>query len=115
MDVLVACPGMPKKYSRGGLVARNNPIRIPFLSLQARMSYHSPLPDSFPRYLFYMTRLAFVLLLAFSTFAAQAATIVPSPPQVAAKAYFLVDARSGAVLAEHNADIPEELVSQNFS
>ena len=53
-----------------------------------------------------MTRFAFGLLLAFSTFATQAATIVPSPPQVSAKAYFLVDARSGAVLAEHNADMP---------
>ncbi|RLA45268.1 MAG: serine-type D-Ala-D-Ala carboxypeptidase, partial [Gammaproteobacteria bacterium] len=53
-----------------------------------------------------MTRLAFAFLLAFATFATQAATIVPSPPQVSAKAYFLVDARSGAVLAEHNADMP---------
>ncbi|RLA47386.1 MAG: serine-type D-Ala-D-Ala carboxypeptidase [Gammaproteobacteria bacterium] len=53
-----------------------------------------------------MTRLAFVLLLAFTAFVTQAATIVPSPPQVSAKAYFLVDARSGAVLAEHNADMP---------
>ena len=53
-----------------------------------------------------MTRFAFGLLLAFSTLATQAATIVPSPPQVSAKAYFLVDARSGTVLAEHNADMP---------
>jgi len=30
---------------------------------------------------------------------------VPSPPQVAAKAYFLIDATSGTVLVEHNADI----------
>jgi len=56
-----------------------------------------------------MTRLAFVFLLAFATFATsatQAASIVPSPPQLAAKAYFLVDAQSGTVLAEHNADMP---------
>jgi D-alanyl-D-alanine carboxypeptidase (penicillin-binding protein 5/6) len=53
-----------------------------------------------------MTRLALALLLACSTFATQAASIVPSPPQLAAKAYFLVDAQSGAVLAEHNADMP---------
>ncbi len=53
-----------------------------------------------------MTRLALVFLLAFASFATQAATIVPSPPQVAAKAYILLDARSGAVLAEHNADMP---------
>jgi D-alanyl-D-alanine carboxypeptidase (penicillin-binding protein 5/6) len=30
--------------------------------------------------------------------------IVPSPPQVAAEAYILVDARTGFVIAEHNAD-----------
>jgi D-alanyl-D-alanine carboxypeptidase (penicillin-binding protein 5/6) len=32
--------------------------------------------------------------------------MVPSPPQISAKAYILVDANSGAVLAEHNADLP---------
>jgi len=53
-----------------------------------------------------MTRLVFVLLLAFSAVTVQAASIVPSPPQLSAKAYFLVDASSGAVLAEHNADLP---------
>jgi D-alanyl-D-alanine carboxypeptidase (penicillin-binding protein 5/6) len=45
------------------------------------------------------------LLLALATGLAQAA-IVPSPPQVAAVAWLLVDAESGAVLAEHNADQP---------
>jgi D-alanyl-D-alanine carboxypeptidase (penicillin-binding protein 5/6) len=70
------------------------------------MGYHPPLPDTFPRLPVFMIRFAFVLLLACSTFATQAATIVPSPPQVAAKAYFLVDAHSGTVLAEHNADMP---------
>jgi D-alanyl-D-alanine carboxypeptidase (penicillin-binding protein 5/6) len=53
-----------------------------------------------------MYRLLFALTLAVSTLAVQAATIVPSPPQVAAKAYILVDANSGAVLAEDNADLP---------
>jgi len=52
-----------------------------------------------------MTRFAFVLLLAFSTFNVQAASIVPSPPQVAAEAYILMDADSGTVLVEHNADV----------
>ena len=52
-----------------------------------------------------MTRFSLVLLVSFFSFAAQAATIVPSPPQVAAKAYFLIDATSGTVLVEHNADI----------
>ena len=37
---------------------------------------------------------------------ATAATIVPKPPEVAAKAYILMDAASGDVLVEHNADIP---------
>ncbi len=53
-----------------------------------------------------MTRLAFVLLLAVSSACLQAAQIVPSPPQLAAKAWLLVDADSGAVLAENNADMP---------
>ena len=34
-----------------------------------------------------------------------AQTIVPAPPQVAAKAFLLIDANSGAVLAESNADL----------
>lgn len=53
-----------------------------------------------------MIRITLALLLAFSTFGVQAATIVPSPPQIAAKAYLLVDANSGAVLAEKDADMP---------
>lgn len=35
---------------------------------------------------------------------ASAATILPAPPQIAAKSWFLMDAQSGHVLAEHNAD-----------
>ena len=54
----------------------------------------------------FMIRFVFALLLAVAAPAALAASIVPSPPQVAAKAYILVDARSGAVLAEQNADMP---------
>jgi D-alanyl-D-alanine carboxypeptidase (penicillin-binding protein 5/6) len=53
-----------------------------------------------------MIRIVFALFLAVSTIGTRAATIVPSPPQVAAEAYILVDANSGAVLAEHNADMP---------
>jgi serine-type D-Ala-D-Ala carboxypeptidase (penicillin-binding protein 5/6) len=52
-----------------------------------------------------MTRLALVLLLAFSTFSAQSQNAIPAPPELAAAAYLLVDANSGAVLAEHNADM----------
>ncbi len=53
-----------------------------------------------------MIRIVFALFLAVSTIGTRAATIVPSPPQVAAKAYILMDANSGAVLAEDNADMP---------
>ena len=53
-----------------------------------------------------MTRYVVAILLAFATLSTQAATAVPSPPQVAAKAYLLIDASSGAVLAEQNADMP---------
>ena len=53
-----------------------------------------------------MNRLAPLLFLAFTAFSTQAAAIVPSPPQLSAKAYLLIDATSGEVLAEHNADMP---------
>ena len=57
----------------------------------------------------YMTRLSFLLLISILSFSlphsVHSANIVPSPPQVAAKAYFLIDAVSGTVLAEYNADI----------
>ncbi len=53
-----------------------------------------------------MIRSFLLFILAFFTVGATAATIVPSPPQVAAKAYILMDANSGAVLAESNADMP---------
>ena len=52
-----------------------------------------------------MTRLFLVLLLTAFSFPANSVNIVPSPPQVAAKAYILIDANSGVVLAEKNADI----------
>ncbi len=51
-----------------------------------------------------MIRLVLVLLLTVSSFGAQAGTAVPAPPQISAKAYLLIDAASGAVLVEHNAD-----------
>ena len=43
------------------------------------------------------------LLLALTAFA-HAAPIVPQPPQVAAEAWVLMDADSGRILVEHNAD-----------
>ena len=47
--------------------------------------------------------LVLILSLALAGFS-HAASIIPAPPQVAASAYLLVDAASGAVLVEHNAD-----------
>ena len=53
-----------------------------------------------------MTRFTLLFVMAFTAFGAQAINIVPSPPQVAAKSYILMDATSGEVLVEHNADLP---------
>ncbi len=52
-----------------------------------------------------MIRLAIAIFLAFSAAGAHAVSAVPSPPQLNAKAYLLVDAHSGKVLVEHNADM----------
>jgi len=51
-----------------------------------------------------MTRAALVFFLVVFAFGVQAENAVPAPPQLAAKAYLLMDATSGAVLVEHNAD-----------
>tara|TARA_R110001592_G_scaffold295594_2_gene565656 strand:- start:3015 stop:4175 length:1161 start_codon:yes stop_codon:yes gene_type:complete len=53
-----------------------------------------------------MTKRLFISLLAVIALSATAQDLVPSPPQIEATAYILVDATSGAVLAEHNADMP---------
>jgi len=53
-----------------------------------------------------MKRFILAALLATVYLPATAADIVPAPPQVGAKAYLLIDADSGAVLAEGNADMP---------
>jgi serine-type D-Ala-D-Ala carboxypeptidase (penicillin-binding protein 5/6) len=56
-----------------------------------------------------MKRLFIISLLALFAavpFAAAQSGIIPAPPEVAAKAYLLVDADTGAVLVEHNADMP---------
>jgi serine-type D-Ala-D-Ala carboxypeptidase (penicillin-binding protein 5/6) len=59
-----------------------------------------------PRFPDVMTRLALLLFLAVSAFCVQAENAIPAPPQLAAKAYLLIDAGSGAVLVEHEADLP---------
>ena len=51
-----------------------------------------------------MIRSALVFFLVLFALGAQAENVVPAPPQLAAKAYFLIDAASGAVLVEHAAD-----------
>ncbi len=51
-----------------------------------------------------MIRSALFFVLALITVGASAQNAIPAPPELAAKAYFLIDAQSGAVLAEHNAD-----------
>jgi len=53
-----------------------------------------------------MKRFILAALLASVYLPVSAADIVPAPPQVGAKAYLLIDADSGAVLAEGNADMP---------
>jgi serine-type D-Ala-D-Ala carboxypeptidase (penicillin-binding protein 5/6) len=53
-----------------------------------------------------MTRFFFPLILLCFVTTSPAVNIVPSPPQVAAESYILVDASSGEVLVEHNADLP---------
>jgi serine-type D-Ala-D-Ala carboxypeptidase (penicillin-binding protein 5/6) len=51
-----------------------------------------------------MIRIAFIVFLAVSSFGVQAENAVPAPPQLAAKAYLLMDATTGTVLVEHNGD-----------
>ncbi|MDX1735328.1 MAG: D-alanyl-D-alanine carboxypeptidase family protein [Halioglobus sp.] len=53
-----------------------------------------------------MTRILLATVLVICTLATPAAAMVPSPPELAAKAWLLIDAASGEVLAEHNADMP---------
>lgn len=62
-----------------------------------------PLVAVTPLRLFFMRYLFPVLFCLLSGFAG-AQPIVPSPPQVAADAYILMDARTGFVIAEENAD-----------
>ena len=53
-----------------------------------------------------MKRFHLVVAVLFLAVPAFAANIVPSPPQLAASAYLLMDANSGEVLVEENADMP---------
>jgi D-alanyl-D-alanine carboxypeptidase (penicillin-binding protein 5/6) len=51
-----------------------------------------------------MIRSALYFFLALFAVGAHTQNAIPAPPELAAKAYLLVDAASGAVLVEHNAD-----------
>jgi len=73
--------------------------RLPCVTMRASRTPASVQP-SMKRY-FILT--FFLSLLPLAT---QAAGIVPAPPQLTAEAYLLIDAVSGEVLAEHNADLP---------
>jgi D-alanyl-D-alanine carboxypeptidase (penicillin-binding protein 5/6) len=48
--------------------------------------------------------LLLVVSQAFAQAVPQPQTVIPSPPQIAAKSWILMDADSGRILAEHNAD-----------
>ena len=52
-----------------------------------------------------MTKRLFLSFFAVFALTTQAADTVPAPPQIEATAYFLMDAASGAVLAEHNSNV----------
>jgi D-alanyl-D-alanine carboxypeptidase (penicillin-binding protein 5/6) len=51
-----------------------------------------------------MIRIVLAVCLVFTVFNAQAQSAIPAPPELSATAYLLVDANSGTVLVEHNAD-----------
>lgn len=51
-----------------------------------------------------MRLLTFCLVFVFSSLALSAPSIIPKPPVLAASSYILIDANSGEVLVEHNAD-----------
>lgn len=51
-------------------------------------------------------RVCVALFLLSCAITVQAAAVIPAPPQLAAKAYVLMDAKTGEVLVEHNADLP---------
>jgi D-alanyl-D-alanine carboxypeptidase (penicillin-binding protein 5/6) len=53
-----------------------------------------------------MIRLALSIVILAAAVAGHAAPIIPAAPQLAARAYLLMDAHTGEVLVEHEADLP---------
>ncbi|MEX2366552.1 MAG: D-alanyl-D-alanine carboxypeptidase family protein, partial [Pseudohongiellaceae bacterium] len=49
---------------------------------------------------------AFLLLAGAGVSRAQQPAIIPSPPQIAASSYILIDAKTSEILVEHNSDLP---------
>ena len=49
---------------------------------------------------------ALLISMCFVVTSAQAQTLIPAAPQLAAKSWILIDANTGRVLVEENADLP---------
>ncbi|MEM1110948.1 MAG: D-alanyl-D-alanine carboxypeptidase family protein [Pseudomonadota bacterium] len=73
-------------------------------TISRRLGYGHPLPDFTVFDTLHMLRYALFLICSAMIGGIHAAPIVPSPPQIAAEAYLLMDADSGAILVEHEAD-----------
>ncbi|HSG62487.1 MAG TPA: D-alanyl-D-alanine carboxypeptidase family protein [Pseudomonadales bacterium] len=58
------------------------------------------------RYLSVIISVVLTSVMSMATLAQNAPMLIPSPPEIAAKAHFLIDAKSGKILAENNADQP---------
>ena len=54
----------------------------------------------------YLVSFAAIVLSLQGLPAVQAQQLIPAPPQLAAKAYILIDANTGHILVENNADMP---------
>lgn len=80
-----------------------------FLNIAATMRAFAPNPFTRPGLLLIMTwnfpyRILLLSLCFVVSFSHAAPLIIPSPPQISAKAYLLMDAATGEILVEENAD-----------
>lgn len=58
------------------------------------------------RYLSVVVSVVLTSVLSLSALAQNTPALIPAPPEIAAKAHFLIDAKSGKIIAENNADEP---------
>jgi serine-type D-Ala-D-Ala carboxypeptidase (penicillin-binding protein 5/6) len=58
------------------------------------------------RYLSVVVSVVLTSVLSLSALAQNTLALIPAPPEIAAKAHFLIDAKSGKIIAENNADEP---------